>query len=104
MTAAAHVSHFISRSVLLTLRDWSFLAFVISMPTAMYLFFVGIYGDEVVSDTGVKVAATMMISMACYGALGAAMTAGSQIQTERATGWFRQLMLTAGGFRWCVQR
>ncbi len=89
-----HTLHFIARSTLLTLRDWSFLAFVIAIPTAMYLFFVGIYGDQI-DSSGVTVAATMMVTMATYGGLGAAMNAGAQIQSERATGWFRQLMLTA---------
>lgn len=93
VTRVRHIAHYITHSVLLTLKDWSFLAFVIAMPTAMYLFFVGIYGDE---DTagGVKASAVMMVTMATYGALGAAMTAGAQIQNERSTGWFRQLMLT----------
>ncbi len=89
-----HVAHYIAHSALLTLREWSFLAFVIAMPTTMYLFFVGIYGDEVATGD-IKVSATMMVTMATYGALGAAMTAGAQIQNERSTGWFRQLMLTA---------
>ncbi|MDN5571306.1 MAG: ABC transporter permease [Propionibacteriaceae bacterium] len=89
-----HVGHYIVHSIGFMLRDWSFLAFVVAMPTTMYLFFAGIYGDQTAAG-GASVAAIMMVTMATYGGLGAAMSAGAQIQTERATGWFRQLMLTA---------
>lgn len=85
--------HYYLHSLAATLRDWSFLAFIVAMPTTMYLFFSAIYGEEM-TGSGVKVAAVMMVTMATYGALGAAMSAGAQIQTERATGWFRQLMIT----------
>ena len=80
-------------SVRRTLTDWSFLAFVIALPTTMYLFFAGIYGDQI-AQGGVTVAAVMMVTMAAYGGLGAAMSAGAEIQSERSTGWFRQLMIT----------
>lgn len=94
--AVRHVAHYVAHSVLATLRDWAFLAFVVAMPTTMYLFFANIYGDQQSgANNGASVAAVMMVTMATYGALGAAMSAGAQIQTERATGWFRQLMLTA---------
>jgi len=89
-----HFVHYVRQSLLATLREWEFLSFVMAMPTAMYLFFEGIYGSET-TDGGATVASVMMVTMATYGALGAAMSAGNQIQTERATGWFRQLMLTA---------
>lgn len=86
--------HYIGQSMLQTLRDWTFIAFVVAMPTTMYLFFAGIYGDQM-AGSGVSVAAAMMITMATYGGLGAAMSAGNQIQIERSSGWFRQLMLTS---------
>ncbi|MGJ3508273.1 ABC transporter permease [Enemella sp. A6] len=87
-------AHYIVQSLLQTLRDWTFIAFVVAMPTTMYLFFSGIYGDQEAAG-GVSVAAAMMITMATYGGLGAAMSAGNQIQVERSSGWFRQLMLTS---------
>ncbi len=92
----SHVSRLASytgSSLRRTLTDWSFLAFLIALPTTMYLIFSGIYGEEI-SQAGVKAAAVMMVTMATYGGLGAAMAAGSDIQSERSTGWFRQLMLT----------
>ncbi len=64
------------------------------MPTTIYLFFSSMYGDEG-GGSGINVAAVMMVTMATYGGLGAAMNAGSQIQSERSSGWFRQLMLTS---------
>ena len=75
-------------------RDWSFLVFIIAMPVTMYLFFTSIYdggGDDAAS---LAIAATMMVTMATYGGLGAAMNAGASIQSERSSGWFRTLMLT----------
>ncbi|MFT4297555.1 MAG: ABC transporter permease [Micropruina sp.] len=86
--------HYTGQSILTQLRDWAFLGFVIVMPTTIYLFFASIYGDEG-TDSGFNVAALMMVMMATYGGLGAAMNAGSQIQSERSSGWFRQLMLTS---------
>ncbi len=80
-------------SIRAMVRDWSFLAFIIAMPVTMYLFFAGIYGDQTAAG-GVTVAAAMMVMMAAYGGLGAAMNAGASIQSERSSGWFRQLMLT----------
>lgn len=89
-----HFNHYLAHSWLGTMRDWSFLAFIIAMPTSLYLFFSGVYGDHI-NQSGTSVAATMMVTMAAYGGLGAAMSAGNQITNERSTGWFRQLMITA---------
>lgn len=85
--------HYFRASLAMLLSDWSFLAFIIAMPVTMYLFFSGIYGDQM-TEGGATVAAVMMVTMATYGGLGAAMNAGAVIQSERASGWFRQLMLT----------
>ncbi|HHV20215.1 MAG TPA: ABC transporter permease [Propionibacterium sp.] len=85
--------HYFLHSLGHLVRDWSFLAFLIAMPVTMYLFFSGIYGDQM-TEGGVTVAAIMMVTMATYGGLGAAMSAGTSIQSERSSGWFRQLMLT----------
>ncbi len=81
-------------SLVRSITDWSFLAFVIAIPVTMYLFFSAVYGAEL-TDGGVTVSAVMMATMATYGGLGAAMSAGANIQTERTTGWVRQLLLTA---------
>lgn len=91
--ALARLARYTAASIGQMVREWSFIAFIIAMPTTMYLFFSGIYGDQVASG-GVTVAAIMMVTMATYGGLGAAMSAGATIQAERSSGWFRQLMLT----------
>ena len=92
--SARRFLHYAVQSILIQLRDWAFLGFVIVMPPTIYLFFASMYGDEG-SGSGIDVAALMMVTMATYGGLGAAMNAGSQIQSERSSGWFRQLMLTS---------
>ena len=45
--------------------------------------------------SGINWAAMIMISMAAYGSLGAAMGGGAQLALERRSGWFRQLSITA---------
>lgn len=87
------VWHYFRHSLLGAMTDWAFLSFVVVMPVSLYLFFAAIYGDEETAG-GVKVAAAMMVTMAAYGGLGAAMNAGGMIQAERASGWVRQLMIT----------
>ncbi|MBP8921467.1 MAG: hypothetical protein KBG85_17320, partial [Micropruina sp.] len=86
--------HYTGQSILTQVRDWAFLGFIIVMPTTIYLFFSGMFGDQA-TDSAINVAALMMVMMATYGGLGAAMNAGAQFQSERSSGWFRQLMLTA---------
>ena len=84
---------YVGHSLAHMIRDWSFLAFIVAMPVTMYLFFSAIYGDQT-AEGGQTVAALMMVTMATYGGLGAAMSAGATIQAERSSGWFRQLMIT----------
>ena len=92
-SAGHRLAHFTRASILGVLREWSFLTFIITLPTVMYLFFAGIYGEQM-SAAGVQANAVMMVTMAAYGGLGAALNAGATIQAERSSGWFRQLMLT----------
>lgn len=44
---------------------------------------------------GMNVGAYLMVSMAAYGGIGAAINAGARIAIERQTGWNRQLRLSA---------
>lgn len=92
-TSGHRLAHYVAASITAQLREWSFLTFIITLPTVMYLFFAGIYGQQM-SEAGVRVNAIMMVTMAAYGGLGAALNAGATIQAERSSGWFRQLMLT----------
>jgi ABC-2 type transport system permease protein len=71
------------------LRSTRFLIFTIAMPVALFLLYIGIFGDATPEMKGV-----LMVNMTCYGALTAAMFAGARIALERAAGWQRQLRLT----------
>ena len=80
------------QSIVLSFREWAFVIFTIALPVMMYLLFSQLFGDFTAGET--TAGALIMVNMAAYGALGAALTAGAQLQIERRTGWFRQLMLT----------
>ena len=73
----------------LTLRRVPYIVFVVAMPLVMYVLFNQIYGSQ--QQNNLKVGTWIMVNMACYGALGAAMNSGASLQMERRSGWFRQL-------------
>jgi ABC-2 type transport system permease protein len=70
------------------LRAPSFLIFTIGFPVTFFLIFTGIYPDA--PDTVVQ----LMLNMAAFGAITAALSTGGLVATERAVGWNRQLRLT----------
>lgn len=78
-----------------TFRNVRYIVFTVALPVALYLLFNSLYGNEVDDTTGLNAGAYLMVSMACYGAIGATMNAGSRIALERQTGWNRQLRLSA---------
>jgi len=79
---------------LLTAKQFSFGIFSIALPVILYVIFTQTYGDAGGPD-GINWAAMIMVSMAAYGSLGAAMGGGAQLALERRSGWFRQLNITA---------
>lgn len=81
-----------AQSIGLGFRQWAFVIFTVALPVMMYLLFSQLFGGFTEGET--TVGALIMVNMAAYGALGAALTAGAQLQIERRSGWFRQLMLT----------
>lgn len=85
--------HYMVRSTLLTVKNFSFMLFSVGLPVVLYLLFSQLFGDE--SMGGAEASKMIMISMAAYGSLGAAMSGGAQLALERRSGWFRQLMITA---------
>jgi len=85
--------HYTLSALRLTTRNPGYLIFTIGLPVAMYLVFNGIWGGEQVVP-GVNYSALLMVQMAAYGSLGAALSGGAIIAVERRSGWFRQLMLT----------
>ncbi|MGY5764231.1 ABC transporter permease [Brachybacterium sp. DNPG3] len=82
---------FSADSTLLTLRNGLFLFFTIALPVIMFLMFNSLFGGFEQGTT--TVGTVMMVRMAAYGGLGAAINAGAMVQLERANGWLRQLMV-----------
>lgn len=71
-------------------RSPGYLLSSVAIPLVMYLVFTNVYGD------GQKQAAALyvMVGMAGFGALGAAMMNGMSVVQDRTYGWLRQLRIT----------
>jgi len=79
----------------IVLRNSRFIIFTVALPSILFLIYAGIFGGQ--GDNypdGTPVRASLMVSMAAYGAMGAALSASSSIAVERGLGWQRQLRLT----------
>ncbi|HEX4704053.1 MAG TPA: ABC transporter permease [Pseudonocardiaceae bacterium] len=75
------------------LTDTRFLILMLAMPIAMYLLFSTIFENTPPVD-GMPEAVRDMISMAAFGAIGAALMATApRIAQERTNGWLRQLRI-----------
>jgi ABC-2 type transport system permease protein len=74
------------------IRAPRFLIFTVGFPVVFYLLFSSIYANQA-GDPGAMRAA-VMVGMAAFGGLTAAVSTGSRIAVERGTGWQRQLRLT----------
>lgn len=73
------------------LVDTRFLILMLAMPIAMYLLFTNIFGNTAPVE-GMNEYVRAMISMAAFGAIGAALMATApRIAVERTNGWLRQL-------------
>ncbi|MFF1834984.1 ABC transporter permease [Streptomyces sp. NPDC058231] len=75
-----------------TLRDGAFMIFGIGMPVLMYLLFTNLGGGGGKYEAAWKVAS--MVGMAAYGALGAAMSIGTGVASDKSLGWLQQLRIT----------
>lgn len=85
--------HYAVWSTWLTCKNFAFAIFAVGMPLVLYLVFSSTFASG--SDQESRLAsAAIMVSMAAYGALSAAMSGGSQLALERRSGWFRQLSVT----------
>ncbi|APX35013.1 ABC transporter [Brachybacterium sp. P6-10-X1] len=73
----------------MTATNVMFMVFTIIMPVGMYLLFSMMFGDQ----SGGQVRGMIMVNMAAYGGLGAAVTAGTQIQEDQRNGFLRQLIV-----------
>ncbi|OYN92092.1 ABC transporter permease [Parenemella sanctibonifatiensis] len=84
--------HYLFANLGVAMSELGFVIFTIVMPASLYLLFSEVFGSP--ETGGPEAKAYMMVSMAAYGSMGAAMSAGAQIQHEQRSGWFRQLMIT----------
>ena len=73
--------------------DKRFLILMLAMPVAMYLLFTNLFGASANQPAnGLPPEIEAMISMATFGAIGAALTATApRIAQERTNGWMRQM-------------
>lgn len=86
--------HYAIHSTWLIGKNFAFVIFAVGMPLVIYLIFSQTFAGG--SSPEARLASAMiMVSMAAYGSLGAAMSGGSQLALERRSGWFRQLSVTA---------
>jgi ABC-2 type transport system permease protein len=73
-------------------RNRQYLLFTVLLPALFTVFFVKVFGGQAGSGARYQdFAATYMVSMMAYGALGAALGATIRIAFDRASGWLRQL-------------
>lgn len=89
--------HYTLHSAQLTAKNYGFLLFSLVMPVILYVVFSKIFagnGQDTTGGPALNWAALIMVSMAAYGSLGAAMNGGAQLALERRGGWFRQLSIT----------
>ena len=93
-TTWSRAAHYTFRSAIITVKNWSFVLFSVGMPVALYLVFSQIFGGGPSTDA-YDYRIVIMVSMAAYGSLGAALSGGAQLAVERRSGWFRQLSITA---------
>jgi ABC-2 type transport system permease protein len=76
-------------------RNKQYLFFTVLLPALFTIFITRIVGAQAGSGAVFQdVAASVMVSMMAYGALGAALGATIRISFDRASGWLRQLRVT----------
>jgi ABC-2 type transport system permease protein len=76
-------------------RNRQFLFFTVLLPALFTVFFTKIFGGQASNAADYQdVAASFMVSMMAYGAIGAALGATIRISFDRASGWLRQLRVT----------
>ena len=86
---AARTLRYALHTTRMTVTNVMFMVFTIALPVGMYLLFSMMFGDL---DDG-RARGMVMVNMAAYGGLGAAVTAGTQIQEDQRHGFLRQLIV-----------
>ncbi|MGY2067450.1 ABC transporter permease [Blastococcus sp. SYSU DS0619] len=76
-------------------RNKQFVFFTVLLPALFTVFLTRIIGGQMAGAAERQdVAASIMVSMMAYGAIGAALGATIRISFDRASGWLRQLRVT----------
>jgi ABC-2 type transport system permease protein len=75
-----------------TLRNRRLIVLTIVFPVAFYLLFTRVLTGWAQLDNDAR--AFLMVSMAVYGAIGAALSSAVRVAMERTNGWTRQLRVT----------
>ncbi|MFC7375718.1 ABC transporter permease [Brachybacterium sp. GCM10030267] len=88
-SAATRTVRYALHTTRMTVSNVIFMVFTIALPVGMYLLFSMMLGDM----DGGQARGMVMINMAAYGGLGAAVTAGTQIQEDQRNGFLRQLIV-----------
>jgi ABC-2 type transport system permease protein len=81
-------------STRLAYRNVRFLVLTVALPLLLFLLYANLYQGQDAGG-GLTVVAYLMVSMAAFGCIGAAINTGARIAIERQVGWNRQLRLTA---------
>ena len=88
-SAATRTLRYALHTTRMSVTNVMFMAFTIALPVGMYLLFATIFGDQADGQARNMI----MVNMAAYGGLGAAVTAGTQIQEDQRNGFLRQLIV-----------
>jgi ABC-2 type transport system permease protein len=78
-------------------RDRRFVFFTVAVPVGFYLLWSNVFARNggTDADTGLDARTYLLVSMASFGAIGAALTTtGARLAAERQSGWLRQLQVT----------
>lgn len=88
-SAASRTVRYALHTTRMTVTNVMFMLFTIALPVGMYLLFGMMFGEA--ADGQAR--GMIMVNMAAYGGLGAAVTAGTQIQEDQRSGFLRQLIV-----------
>lgn len=89
--------HYLGLEIRRMFRDRRFVFFTMAIPVVFYLLWSNTFGKDAgtVGDTGLNAKTYLLVSMASFGAVGAALTTtGARLAGERQSGWLRQLQVT----------
>jgi ABC-2 type transport system permease protein len=86
-------THYLLFDLRRALRNRRVIIFSVLMPLILFLIF-GLSAKGQTMDSGISAAAYVMVSMALFGSMNAAMSIGGAIAVERDGGWNRTLRLT----------